>query len=264
MAIGPQLAAILKRYGLESLTDWASAALIEGKSEDQIMLEIYDQPTFRIRFAGIFARESAGLPPISVDQYLQFEQVVSSLGSTFGVRLSKDEIDNFIANDVAATEVEQRFNIAASAVYESDIETRSELERLFNVDQEQLMRYWMNPKDQLGVLQQQYRMGEIAGAAMRTGFGHLSTSQASRLQQAGLTREQAVSGFGELATMSELFQPLDSGEEAFTLDEQVEVLAGDADAAQALEQRQARRKAEFEGGGGFAAGESGFATGKAD
>lgn len=262
--IGPQLQSVLERYGLSDLSDWASQALVQGKSEEQIMLEIYDQPTFRTRFAGIFTRETSGLAPISIDQYLEYEQMAGSLGSTWGLNLSKSEVDALIGNDVSPQELEQRFTIAATAVYESDVETRSELSRLFNIGSDQLMRYWMAPQQELGTLQQQYRMGEIAGAALRSGFGQIDQSQASRLQQSGITRDQAATGFGQLASMAELFSPLDSGEDAITLDEQVDILTGDAAVAKEVEQRANRRKAEFEGGGGFASGDQGFSTGEAD
>lgn len=264
MALGPQMTAILKRYGLEDLTQWASEAIIGGMSQDEVLLSMYEQPTFKTRFAGIFAREAAGLPPISIDDYLAFESTVTSLASTWGMTLTKAEMDGFISNDVSAREVEQRFTIAATAVYEDGPEIKSELERLFGIGQEQLMRFWMNPKSELGNLQQKYRMGEIAGASLRTGFGQLSLNQAQRLQEAGVTRDQALTGFGELASMSELFDSLDSGEDAITIDEQLGVLTGDAASMQKVEERSQRRQAEFQGSGGFATNEQGFATGKAD
>lgn len=263
MALGPQLTAILKRYGLDSLTDWASEAIVQGKSEDEIMLDLYEQQAFKDRFAGMFSREANGYQPISIDEYLQFENVVSSLGTSWGLNLSKQEVDNLIANNVSAREVEQRFTIAASAVYESDIETRTELGRLFNIGQEQLMRYWMDPKNQMGILQQQYRMGEIAGAALRTGFGQINMNQAARLQEAGLNKDSAITGFGELAQMSELFTPLDEGEDLIDMEKQIDLLTGDTVVGNEVERRQSKRKAEFEGSGGFASGEQGFATGSA-
>lgn len=264
MALGPQLTALLKRYGLESLTEWASEAIISGMSEDELILSMYEQQAFKTRFAGMFAREAAGLPPISIDDYLAYESTVTSLGSTWGLNLTKQEIDNFIANDVSAREVEQRFTIAATAVYEDGPEIKSELSRLFNIGQEQLMRYWMDPKRELGHLQQQYRMGEIAGASLRTGFGQLTLNQAQRLQEAGVTREAAETGFGQLSNMSELFDTLDEGEDAITIDEQLGVLTGDASSVKKVEQRSQRRQAEFQGSGGFATSQSGFATGDAE
>lgn len=263
MAVGPQLAAVLKRYGLESLTDWASQALIQGWSNDQVMLQMWDRPEFRTRFAGIFTRETAGYPPISVDEYLSYENMAQSLASTFGMSLTKQETDTLIGNNVSAREVEDRFQIVASAVYESDTETRGELERLFSITPGNLMRYWMDPKKELPTLQQQYRMGEIAGAALRSGYGELTKAQAQRIQEAGLNREASLTAFGQLKAMSELFSPLDFGENIIDKDTQVEFAAGSADAAQEITKRAERRTAEFSGGGSYAGGQSGFATGSA-
>jgi hypothetical protein len=265
MPVGPQLESVLKQYGLSSLTDWASQAIIKGWSEEQIMVELYKRPEFKTRFPGIFARETANLAPISVDEYLQYEKVAQALGSTWALQLSKQEVDDLISNDVSPQELEERFNIAATAVHQADEETRLELGRLFNISTGNMMRYWMDPKKELGDLQSQYRMGEIAGAALRSGYNNkLTNAQAYRLQQAGLTRDQATQGFGQLATMDELFSPLDFGEQDISQDQQIEFLAGDADVAEQIEGRQARRQAEFKGGGGPAAGEEGFATGEAD
>lgn len=262
--IGPQVNEVLRRYGLQSLAGWASRAVINGWSPEQIMLELYQRPEFKTRFAGMFMRESKGLPPISVDEYLDYERTVTGLASTIGMSLTKDEMDNLIANDVSPVEAERRIGLAATAVYEADSETKGELTRLFGMTMGQMAKYWMDPKKELPELQQQYRMGEIAGAALRTGFGQLTGAQAQRLADVGLDRDAAASGFGQLAQMDELFTPMDMGETAITQDDQIEFLAGNAKVAEDVEQRAAKRKGEFEAGGGFATGKTGFAVGSAD
>jgi predicted cupin superfamily sugar epimerase len=78
--IGPQMQALLQRYGLEDMTRWVADAIVHGKSQEQIMLEIYDQPAFQKRFPSIIGREKAGLSPISVEEYLAYEQAAESLG----------------------------------------------------------------------------------------------------------------------------------------------------------------------------------------
>lgn len=262
--IGPQLNEVLRRYGLESLTGWASRAVINGWSPEQIMLELYNRPEFKTRFPAIFQREQNGLPPISVDEYLQYENVVTSLASTYGMPIAKNEIDDMISNDVSATEAEKRINIAATVVYDSDAETKNELQRLWGITPGQQMKYWMDPKKELPALQSQFRQAEIAGAALRSGYNQITQQQAQRLQEAGLDRDAAAQGFGSLAAMGELFDPMDMGEVAINQETQIEFLAGDADAGKQIEQRAEKRKAEFEGGGQFASGNQGFATGSAN
>lgn len=264
MAVGPMLAKVLKDYGLESLTSWASNAIINGWSEDQVLLEMYGRQEFKTRFAGMFMLESKGQPPISIDEYLAYEKTVHNLAAMWGTTLTKEEVDKMIGNSLSPVEVERRFDIAAAAIYESDIETRTELERMFNVNLGQQMKYWMNPTAELGVLEQQYRMAEVAGAALRTGYEQLTSDQAKRLTEAGVTREQAVTGFGQLVGMQPLFTPMDIGEGAITQDQQVALLAGDADVEELIKNRVERRQAEFGGSGSYGVGEQGFATGTAD
>lgn len=261
--IGPQMKATLKRYGLQDLTRWVADAVVQGKSQDQIMLEIYDQPAFKKRFPAIAQREAIGFSPVSVEDYINYEKLAESLGSTWGVKLSKAEVDDLIGHDVSAQELEQRFNIAATAVYESAPETRNALNRLFNISGGELMRYWMNPKKQFGDLQQKYRMGEIAGAAMRTSYGEIAGSEARQLMEAGLDEGSALEGFSTLTNMRSLFKPIHGGESLISRQEQLDFLMGDVEAAQAIERRTRSRIATFAGRSGFAPGEEGFTTGEA-
>lgn len=262
MAVGPQLAAVLKRYGLQGLTTWASNALVFGYSEDQVLLELYDQPAFIARFPAIKAREKMGFDPISPEDYLNFEAISNSLGNMWGMKLSKKETDDLLSNDVSPVELEKRFDIVGLASV-ADTETLSELSRLYQIPQGDIMRYMMKPKETLTDLQTKFRVGELAGAALRLGYGQITQAQGERLASTGLTGEQALDRFGELARDSELFQGLSSMEGDLTQASQIEFLAGNADIAAEVEKRQEQRKGEFEQGGGFAQNKEGFAVGSA-
>lgn len=263
MAISPILQRELTRYGLGSLASWASNAIINGWSEDQIMIEMWQRQEFKDRFAGIFMLEKAGKPPISIDEYLSYEKTIQAQASMWGMTLTKAEVDNMIGNNISPVEAERRFDIAAAALFESPQETRDELVRLHNISYGEQMKFWMNPKEELGNLQQKFRMAELSGAAIRTGYGLLNLDQARKLTESGLTREQALTGFGELVKNQELFQSMDIGEATITQDQQIALLAGDASVAELVESRKEKRVAEFAGGGGFAVGKEGFATGVA-
>lgn len=262
-AIPPILEATLKQYGLLSLLDWAAGAIINDWSEDQILLEMYKRPEFKTRFAGMFMLEANGKPPISVDEYLQYEKTAAAMSAMWEIDLTKDQVDNLIGNEVSPVELESRFDLAAEVLFESDTESIGELQRFAQVSPGDMMLYIMNPKKGLGELQTKWRQATISGTALRTGWGALTQAQAERLQQVGLDRDAAQQGFSQLAAMDELFSPFDKGETGITRERQVEFLAGDVEAAQEVEQRIAKRKAEFAGGGGFASGESGFAVGTA-
>lgn len=264
MAVSPVLARLLAEYGLSSLTNWASNAIIQGWSDDQIILELYERPEFHNRFKGIKMLEAKGYPPISPDQYLQYEQLVKSVGRMWGMDITQDEIDNMIGNGVSPMEAEERLSIVGISTYESAPEVRSELERLYGIPQGELMRYWMNPKESLGRIQQQFRTGQIAGAALRTGYGSITQQQGELLANTGMNADQAQSSFSELVRMEELFDALSGNESDISQAAQIQFLAGDATVGQQVEKRAGERKAEFGGGSGFASGEEGFAVGSAD
>jgi hypothetical protein len=236
--------------------------IIKGASQDEIQLLIYDQPAFKARFPAIFARQKAGLPPLSVNDYLNFEQTVTSMAHTAGVSLSQQELNDLLINDVSAQEVDERLQMAVEAV-NSDTETRQFLQDKYGPSFGQLMKFWMNPKAELPVLQHQFRTGQIGGAAARTGFGNISLAQAQRLESTGMSQEQAASGFGQLVQLQPLFTPINDAEDVITTDDQIALLTGDQGIQQAVEQRQRQRTAEFEGGGSYAQGKEGFATGAA-
>lgn len=258
------LGEILKSYGLESLQDWARQAIINDWSQEQFVLELYKRPEFRSRFAGMFALEAAGKPPVSVDEYLAYEKTAHATAAMWGLTLSKTEVDNLIGGEVSTIELGARFDLAAEALFNSDDETISELLRMNpNIQSGDLIRYYMNPKEELGKLQTSFRQAQIAGSAMRTGWGQLTQEQAQRLQEVGLTREQSQTGFAELARMDQVMNPFSVTEDIITEEEQVQFLSGDIEAAARIEGRQRARLAEFAGSGGFAQGQQGFAVGSA-
>lgn len=255
---------ILRQYGLESLTDWALQAIVSDWSPDQFQIELYKRDEFKKRFAGMFARETSNLPPISVDEYIAYEKMAHAGAAMWGMTLSKDEVDNLIANDVSNIEFNARLDLTAEALFNSDDETIGELVRMNpNIQVGDLMRYFMNPKEELGKLQSSWRQAQIAGSAMRTGWGQLTQQQAERLQEVGLTREQSQVGFAQLARMEQIVNPFSMTEDIITPEEQVAFLAGDVDVANKLETRQRQRLAEFGGSSGFAQGRQGFAAGAA-
>jgi hypothetical protein len=259
------LSDVLTQYGLSSLISWAEQAIVNDWSNEQFIIELYKRDEFKKRFPAIFQLESKGRPPVSVDEYLAYEKYVSAQAAMWGIPLSKEEVDNMLANEVSNVEVQARFDLASEAMYETPQEDINELIRMSNgsITSGQVMKYFMDPQKELGVLQSQFRQAQIAGAAVRTGWGQLTQAQAERLQETGMTRDQAKVGFAELAKMDEVFSPFTQQEALVTPEEQVAFLAGDADAATKIENRVRSRLAEFGGSSEFAAGKGGFAVGAA-
>jgi hypothetical protein len=258
MSVGPALQRLLARYGLSGLTEWASKLIQTGASEAEIEVQLYDQPLFIARYPAISAREAAGLPPVSVDEYMAYEATLTNLSLMWDIPLSKEEIDKALTLGTSAVEMEQRFGIAVGLIYEAPKEDRDEAKRLYGMTDGQLAKYWMDPTKSFAELERQYISSRIAGAAVRSGFGMIERSEAERLTSIGLTPEAAIQGFGELYARRELFAPINAAEDEITREEQLEALGGDQRMVEQIEDRQAARIAEFGGGGEFAAGGEGF------
>lgn len=260
MALGPQLTALLQRYGLQSLTTWASDAIIRGLSAEEIELQIRDRPEFKARFPAIFDREKVGLPALSVDEYLAYEQFASQAASAFGVTLTKQEVDSLLSADVSTAELEDRIGIAAQAVYQEAPEVRDALQRLYGIGAGDLVKYWLDPKKEAPVLQRRFAAASIAGEASRVGFDYqLSAAQAETLFEAGLTADEATGAFGQLIEAEELFQSVDQTEQDIGLDQQLQLISGNQDVASQVERRAQKRVARFQEGGSFASGREGLA-----
>jgi len=262
MSLGPTLQSLLTQVGLGALVPWLSDMIVKNAPESEIELELYKQPAFKARFPAIFARQAANLPPISINDYLDYENTMFGAAHRIGMPLTHDEINAMIANNVSAAEADDRMQMSAQAVM-SDPNTKQALQSIYGMTTGQIQKFWMNPQEEVPKLQQMLRAGQIGGAALTSGFGPLNQSQAELLASQGLDQSSASSGFAKLAQMSSLFEPLNAGETSFTTDQQLAVLAGDQGITTAVERQQQGRQAEFQGGGSFGQTQEGFATGTA-
>jgi hypothetical protein len=148
--------------------------------------------------------------------------------------------------------------MAAMAVYQSRPETREQLQRLFGVTSGDLISYWLDPKTTVQNLQRRLAVSQIAAEAQAAGYrSDLTISQGLQLFEAGLTAEQARTGFGELVEAEELFEAVDETEQDVDVESQLSLLTGGAELAQEIERRGEKRAAKFQEGGGFSTGESG-------
>ena len=264
--IGPILKNLLSRSGLESLTSWATEMIIDGASEAEIEISLYDQPAFRQRFPMIFARANAGYGAISVQEVLEYENRAKEMAKSFGVSLSNTEISDLIANDVSFQEAQDRLSMAGQAVHMASTGLKSELQRMYGISQGDLIKYWLDPKKEAPVLQRRFAAASISEQATRSGWDHqLSTAQAEGLAKLGMEPDQAAKGFGALTQAEELFEAVDDTEEDIGVEDQLRVITGDQDMNALIEKRGEKRVAKFQEGGSFATGQTGVAgLGKAN
>lgn len=257
-----QILSLLQRYGLESLADWAWEQIVNESTPEEIIQSLRDREEYRTRFKAIFDREAAGLSPISAEQVLQYEsqarQIMRAYGLPSGFWDSTDDIQGFIARDWSVAEIEQALQVYVEATEDTPPEYRAALERMYGIGTGGVAAYLMDPDKAAQALQRQWRAAQVGGEASRQGFGDLTVAEAEGLADAGLDRDAAAQGFGELGRSRELWGALDEGEGQVSRETLLGAVAGDQASVEEMERRARRRVAQFSGGGAFAAGQTGL------
>ena len=256
-----ELKAILRRYGLESLFDPLSAALINDptliKNTDALFGSVRGTSQYQTRFRGNIEREKKNLPFLSEAEYISQEQayltVNKNLGLPRGFYDTQNDWANFIANDVSPVEYSNRIQQAYNVVKNSDPEVLNQLNMLApELQDADLAAYVLDPTRSGQEIERKARAATIAAAGKIRGGMQLTASQAESLALQGISTQEAQQGFAQIGQTAGLFRPL-QGEETIT---QQDILAGTFTNEQAAQQRIARRRrrrqAEFEAGGGLA------------
>lgn len=260
-----RLQSTLDTYGLGDLVDWAWTQLQGGVSEDTILLDLRNQPAFRQRFPGLYARQERGLAPISPAEYVAYEQQARQIMRQFGMPEgffdSHDDFALFIAEDVSVAELYERIQGGFRDVAYAPQAVRDVFAEWFGASGDSaLAAFFLDPERATPLLQNMKVDAEIGGAArmagVRTGF-----STARALREHGVTYEAAVQGFGRVRSLDPLYAETVSEFDDFTAEGvgTSAVFGLDPAASRVLERRRQRRLSAFEGGGGAALGQRGVA-----
>lgn len=259
MASGKQIIQdFLDTYGLGSLGEWAWNLYVSSGTDNiqtfvagQLSVELPKTEAFKARFPAYDTLRQQGRG-ISVDQYRQYEQDAQNLGRFYGLPEGMLQDRSYLAtlmtNGVSTRELEQRLAINREAATNAPPEVRQALTDMYgvaNVDGA-LTAYYLDPEHSLPHLQQQYQTAQIAGAAMQQQI-EVSRQQAERLQQQGITWEQAQSGFRTAASVRGLTY---GAGDTITQDQAVSGAFGDQQAQSEVTRVQRARQAAFQGSGG--------------
>lgn len=259
---------VLRTYGLQNLAGFVRDYILDNDvvNENVLLGEIRQTDIYKTRFAANEARRAAGLNVMSEGEYVametQYRQLLRASGLPRNFYDSNEDLQGFLANDVSLGELSERINQGYEAVRFADPDVVAQMQELYGVGEGELAAYFLDPDRATPVLLQRAQAAQTAAGAAQAGM-QLTTVEAEMLAREGVTEQQARAGAAAITEAEELFQPT-TGEQdgAFTREEQLGAVFGtDPAAAQRLRQRQRRRQAAFEGGGGFAQGAGGQVTG---
>ena len=263
----------LKAAGLGSLASQAWTMWNKGYDLNAIM----DDPTNGIRASAVYKQNFPAMAAlnakgqgISEAAYLAKEQadleLLKQYGIPAGVFDSKDYLGSLMTNNVTTQDLQNRLIAVQDTVNSFDDSIKQYAADTYGLDSGHLMAWALDPTKALPVIQNQAKAMQIGGAALKAGFGgglgangELSTSQAEALGAANVSQAQAQQGFVNLAQMGQLAENL-PGDTSGSVSNQQMInaqfgLSGTDTAA--VKKVQAKRVAEYQQGGSFAATASG-------
>lgn len=257
----------LDRFGLGDLVDrvwglYTNETISADADIDIIGDALRDTPEFQKRFPANTQRLRAGLPELSVREYIGlergYENALRGSGIPRGFYDDPSDFANFIATNTSVAEVQSRVNDGFRAVAEANPQVVTQMRNLYGVSEGELAAYFLDPDRALPLITRQARAAQIAAEGQRQAGIQISAQQAEDIAREGITQQQAQSGFENISNMGELFNPLMGEGEQITQEEAVGGVFGtNAAARQRIETRQRQRRAAFGGGGSFATGQSG-------
>jgi hypothetical protein len=252
-------------YGLEGLAGEISDYMTQGLTAGEALIKLKTNPTgaYAKRFAGNFARVKNGLNAISEAAYIGLENSYASTLRSYGLgnMVSLNREDNYkkfadyIAGDISADEFKDRVDTVVTRVQNSDPGIKATLKSFYpEITDNDLVSYFLSPKENLPKLQEKVTASEIGAAA--TGMG-LATNvgTATDLAKFGVDQKAAREGYSTIAGILPTSTKLgdiynETGVKYAQAEGEAEVFKGNQDAATKRKRLASMERAAFSGSSG--------------
>jgi len=252
-----RLSALLGRIGLEGLTANIRELVAKGITDsDAILFELRGTTEYKTRFAGNAARAAKGLPELSPATYVALENsyrdTMRAAGLPAGFYDESSDFRKLIENDVSVSELNSRVQEGYVMVRDADPEVKRQMQRLYNVSENELAAYFLDPERAAPILTKQAQAARVSARAREQAGFDLTATSAEDLLARGYTPEQAQATFQQVGELAGLYQEM-GGEERLTEAQKIGAAFGyDVESLKKLERRQRERIGEFQAGGQFA------------
>jgi len=195
-----------EKYGLGSLADTVKNLVLNGTPIAEATLKLRDTPAYQLRFAGNTTRLKEGKNLYDEGTYLGLENDFAESFAAYGQNAllgptresAQAKFAEYIGMDKSPVEIKNRIKLAVD-----EVKGRPEILKTFNeyfpsLDENDLVSYFLDPKDTLSRLQTKVQTAQIGTAASRQGL-QSSAANSLELAQFGLTEEQANVGYQKVA-----------------------------------------------------------------
>ena len=266
------------KYGLGSLVEDVKQYIQQGLSKSELTLRLRtESKTYQKRFAANEQRVAKGLTALDEAAYIGLEDQYQEIMRNYGLPASyytKDSIgtqegfQKFIANDVSATELEDRVMTAQNRVLNANPEVLQAIKDFYgdSITNGDILAYTLNPEKGLADIKRKVTAAEIGGSAVQAGLNlgntpeqrALYAARAAELGAAGVTKKQAQEGFQTVAEvaprggqLAEIYKQ--SPYTQTTAEAEVFGLSGSAEATRQRKKLTSLETAAFQGSAGAGA-----------
>lgn len=253
---------MLSNYGLGSLAGSLRDIILSGiTNQNEIQLQLQSTQEWKTRFAGNEMLRQAGLPVLDVAQYLSVEssyaQIMKNYGLPQGFYDDPADFAKFIGNSVSPNEIQQRAQMYADLARREDPAVRDQLLSM-GLSEGDLIAYYMDPTRAQPLLQQKYQTTLIGAAARRAGLTP-DAAYAAHLADLGVSEQQAVQGYGQIAAELNPTQRLGDiyNDQISQTDLESEVFDGNGKVTAKKKRLASQERASFSGGAGVGQGSLG-------
>ena len=186
----------LDRWGLSELAPFAYKAAMGGQNAEQIAADIRRSPQYNAAFPGMAERVKEGLPPLSEDAYITYENSMLGIANKYSLPrgfITKTEIGKLVAQNVSPVEFSQRMDALSGVAIRADPLVRREFDKFFGVKNGlgALTAYFADPNRATDLLTQQASAAQLAAQSGESGLGALDKTHAMRLTQLEYTEHLA-------------------------------------------------------------------------
>ncbi|MGH3671542.1 MAG: hypothetical protein ACRDSH_13045 [Pseudonocardiaceae bacterium] len=245
----------LDDWGLGSLSDQAKQMAISGDPIEIVTLKLRDTPEYKERFKANDDRKKRGLPVLSPADYVEMERqyqgILRKAGLPQGFYDNLDDYTKWISGDVSPDELNDRVQIATEDYQNAPAEIRNQWQQLYGLTPSHALAAILDEDRALPLLQRQARSVNIAAQAQKAfetaGGYQLSQTRAEELERAGVTAQQAMQGFGDIAASGQRNEFLArlSGQTLTRDEEERAGFLGDATAQAKIKKAQDEEEARF-------------------
>ncbi len=194
------LTATFSKYNLQSLIPKIKELVINGATESTIALELAETPEYKQRFKANQERLKKNLAVLDPGTYIGMEDSYRQALRAYGLKQfdTDDYVSQFIANDISANELSNRIVTAVQRVQNADPAITKQLRDFYNIGQNDLVAYVLDPNQQFQKIERQVQAAEIGVAAARQGL-NAGVQVAEQLAAQGVTQAEAQKGYATIA-----------------------------------------------------------------